>query len=94
VTLLLLKEKLIECNRIAEAGKTILRLNGRGSEHRVDGKVLGKAKWASITKPDDAGSCYLFLCYIDDVLSDSIHESIEDAKNQAEWEYEGISHTW
>jgi hypothetical protein len=66
----------------------------KNCEHCVDGKVLGKAKWASITKPDDTGLCYLFLCYIGDVLSDSINESIEDSKSQAEWEYEGISNTW
>jgi hypothetical protein len=66
----------------------------KNCEHKVSGKTLGKAKWASITKPDDTGSCYLFMCYDDDEFSDSIHASIEDAKDQAEWEYEGISNVW
>jgi hypothetical protein len=63
-------------------------------KHTFGGKVLGKAKWAAITKPDNVGSCYLFMCYTDGELTDSCHESIKDAKEQAEWEYEGISKKW
>ena len=63
-------------------------------EHTFGGKVLGKAKWAAITKPDDAGSCYLYMCYPDGELTDTSHDSIEEAKEQAEWEYESISSKW
>ena len=62
--------------------------------HSINGKVLGKAKWIGITKPDELGSCYLFMCYADGFLSDSVFESLEEAKEQAEWEYEGISINW
>ena len=62
--------------------------------HEINGKVLGKANWAAITKPEKTGECYLFMCYEDNQLTDSAHESIEDAKEQAEWEYEGISNVW
>ncbi|MBT8141914.1 MAG: hypothetical protein HKN88_10160 [Gammaproteobacteria bacterium] len=62
--------------------------------HEIDGKVMGKAKWAAITKTDLQGYCYLFMCYSDNKLSDSAHESVEEAKEQAEWEYEGITKNW
>jgi len=62
--------------------------------HTFEGKVLGKAKWAVITKPDSTGSCFLFLCYSNDELTDTSHDSIEGAKEQAEWEYEDISNVW
>jgi len=62
--------------------------------HTLDGKILGKAKWAAITKPDNNGSCYLFMGYANDELTDSSHETVKDAKEQAEWEYEGISNNW
>ena len=66
----------------------------KNCSHESDGKVLGNAKWAAITNTDANGSCYLFMCYNNDELSDTFHESIEDAKEQAEWEYEGISNNW
>ena len=56
----------------------------KNCKHTFDGKVLGKANWAAITKMDNNGSCYLFLSYSDDELTDSCHESIEDAKEQEE----------
>ncbi len=62
--------------------------------HKFDGKILGKAKWAAITNTGENGSCYLFMCYGNNELSDTFHESIEEAKDQAEWEYEGISKNW
>ena len=66
----------------------------KNCNHKFDGKVLGKAKWAVITKPDSNGACYLFLCYEHDELTDTFHQSIEEAKEQAEWEYENISNKW
>ena len=66
----------------------------KNCSHTFDGKVLGKAKWAVITKPDNVGSCYLFMCYSNGELTDTSHESVEDAREQAEWEYEGISNNW
>ena len=56
----------------------------KNCSHKHNAKVLGKAKWAAITKIDANGSCYLFMCYSNEELSDTLHESIEDAKEQAE----------
>lgn len=42
-----------------------------------------------------AEAFYLFGCDGEwKVVTDSWHESLDDAKKQAEFEYEGISNTW
>ncbi|MFK8013468.1 MAG: hypothetical protein AB8B80_15625 [Marinicellaceae bacterium] len=69
-------------------------IHTKNCSHKHNNKILGKAKWAAITKADTNGSCYLFMGYPNEELSDTLHESIEDAKEQAEWEYEGISNNW
>ena len=66
----------------------------KNCSHEFNGKTLGKAKWAAISKPKSSGSCYLFFCYEGDELTDTAHESVEEAKEQAEWEYEGITNAW
>ena len=63
-------------------------------KHEVSGVVLGKAEWAAICQYENDTGYYLFLCYESDDLSDTYHETIEDAKEQAELEYEGIASTW
>ena len=61
--------------------------------HIVGGTVLGSA--AGIVISGDEGSYYLFGCDENwDVLSDTWHETLEEAKRQAEFEYAGISKTW
>ncbi len=38
---------------------------------------------------------YLFGCDHDwNVVTDTWHQSLDEAKGQAEWEYEGVSKTW
>ncbi|MGQ9547059.1 MAG: hypothetical protein ACUVWS_00380, partial [Roseiflexus sp.] len=40
-------------------------------------------------------SCYLFGCDSDwNAVTDTWHETLEDALDQAEFEYEGVSKTW
>ena len=44
---------------------------------------------------DSAGAHYLFYCDADwNIVSDTWHRSLEDAKHQAEFEYEGIGQAW
>jgi len=63
-------------------------------EHEVSGEKMGKAKWAAICNHESDNGYYLFFCYKAGVLSDTYHENLVEAKEQAEFEYEGISSTW
>ena len=63
-------------------------------EHEIDGIKLENAKWAAITQYNNDSGYYLFFCYKSEHLSDTYHETIEDAKEQAEYEYEGLALTW
>ena len=58
-------------------------------------KILGPFAALAICKHiDDSGYC-LFYCDENwNVQSDGWYESIEEAKDQAEFEYEGVSACW
>lgn len=60
-----------------------------------DGAVQGPASGLAIGQyPNDPGY-WLFGCDADwDVISDTFHPTLEDAKDQAEYEYSGVSSTW
>jgi len=59
----------------------------------VNGAVMGPAAGIAICKYDDSGF-YLFGCDADwHVITDTWHESVEDAIYQAEFEYAGIRKT-
>jgi hypothetical protein len=61
----------------------------------ANGIVLGSAAGLAICQYEGEESLYLFSC--DDAwntLSDTWHETLEGAKDQAEFEYEGTMHTW
>ena len=59
------------------------------------GGVLGPAWGVAICSCSDKSGYYLFSCEDDWYpVSDTWHQTIEDAKRQAEFEYEGISSTW
>ena len=63
--------------------------------HYHDGQVVGVASWLAICRFDEGDACYLFRYHAAmDRYSDTFHESVEDAKHQAEFEYEGVSSTW
>jgi hypothetical protein len=60
----------------------------------VGGKVMGAMAGLAICQvaPNDF---YLFGCDENwNVITDTNHESLGEAKHQAEFEYEGISATW
>lgn len=66
-----------------------------GCKHTVAGELLGAAAGLAICRYESDGGFYLFYC--DDqwgVLTDTWHETLEDAKEQAEFEYKGTSRTW
>lgn len=61
----------------------------------VGGVLQGSAAWLAICQYDGADSYYLFGCHPPtDTLTESCHQSLENAKEQAEFEYEGVSDTW
>lgn len=63
--------------------------------HRKRGEVLGPARGLAICQYSGESSYYLFYCGEDwSVCTDTFHLSLDDAKTQAEFEYEGISKLW
>lgn len=61
----------------------------------VDGVVQGPVAALAICRYDGDSSCYLFGCDCDwNVITDTFHQTIEDAKRQAEVEYSGVTQTW
>ena len=57
--------------------------------------MIGPATGLAICKYDDAEGFYLFSCDQNwNTLTDTFHESVEKAKAQAEFEYEGVGTTW
>lgn len=63
--------------------------------HRVGDQVLGPAACLAITKYDGDEQFYLFYCDSAwQVLTDTCHPSLEMAREQAEFEYRGVSARW
>lgn len=65
------------------------------TKHFAHGKLLGTAYALAICAHKPNSGYYLFYC--DDaweVFSDTWHETIDDAKDQAEFEYAGITDNW
>lgn len=49
----------------------------------------------AVCRYEDGGGFYLFYCDGEwNVVTDTYHESVEGAKNQAEFEYEGVGNAW
>lgn len=63
--------------------------------HRAGGEVFGLAAALSICQYEGEQNCYLFHCDEEwNVRADTFHDSIDDTKRQAEFEYKGISTLW
>ena len=61
----------------------------------VNGVLEGPAAGLAICQFDGDDAFYLFACDADwNSVTDTWHQSLDDAKAQAEFEYEGISRTW
>lgn len=67
----------------------------RNTTYRVAGSILGPAHALAIcTYPNETG-VYLFYCDCAwQVLTDTWHSSVAEAKDQAEFEYAGVSGAW
>jgi hypothetical protein len=61
----------------------------------VPGRPLGPFAALAIVRYSDCEGYYLL--YLDEVwdeVTDTWHETVEDAMRQAEWEYQGITEKW
>ncbi len=73
-------------NRYKSTGET---------KHFINGNYKTDFYGLVIAKYEDEEGTYLFYCDSDwNVLTDTYHESIEAAKEQAEFEFEGTKNTW
>jgi len=65
------------------------------TQHFAGTKLLGVAYGLAICKDKSTNGYYLFYC--DDQwieFADTWHETIEDARDQADYEYAGITNNW
>jgi hypothetical protein len=64
-------------------------------KHTVSGEQIGPVSALAICKYADAEGYYLFYCDSSwEVVTDTWHDTIERAKDQSEFEYEGINRDW
>jgi len=69
------------------------RFTGR-TRQIVNGELMGAMAGLAICEQDEP-RFYLFGCDANwNVVTDTWHESLEDAKMQAEHEYHGVAGTW
>lgn len=62
--------------------------------HLANGNLVGAATGLAICRDADGGF-YLFGCDADwNTVTDTWHDSVEDALHQATFEYEGVDLTW
>ena len=63
--------------------------------HAVHGHALGPVAGLAIGQYEGDPHVYLFYCTPDwQVITDTCHHGLEDARSQAEREYEGVRATW
>jgi hypothetical protein len=63
--------------------------------HLVGGRQLGSAAGLAIGHYAGERGYFLFYCDADwNPMTNTWHETVEDAKQAAEFEYEGVSKTW
>ena len=61
----------------------------------VPGQTMGKMAGLAICQYDGETAYYLFGCDSEwNTVTDTWHETLEDAIDQAEFEYEGSKSTW
>ncbi len=66
----------------------------RNTRQIVNGELMGAMSGLAICRAAES-EFYLFSCDSDwNTVTDTWHESVEDAKKQAEFEYEGVGKTW
>jgi hypothetical protein len=75
------------------------RIDGRqqptgACRHLAHGELLGPAAGLAICRDADGGF-YLFGCDAEwNTVTDTWHQTLDDALRQAEFEYDGVGETW
>jgi hypothetical protein len=63
--------------------------------HMIGGVLQGQVAGLAICRADCEGCYYLFGCDTEwNSITDTWHQTLEEAKAQAEFEYAGVSATW
>ena len=63
--------------------------------HTVNGALQGPMAGLAVCQYEGEGGFYLFGCDADwTCITDTWHETLEEALHQAEFEYVGVSKTW
>jgi len=66
-----------------------------GTTHRIAGEVQADFSGLCIAQYPGEDNHYLFYCDSDwSVVTDTVHLNMSDAKQQAEYEYSGVSEHW
>jgi hypothetical protein len=66
-----------------------------GCKQIVAGQLMGSMAGLAICRCASEEAFYLFGCDADwQCVTDSWHQTLDDAKHQAEFEYEGVTDTW
>ena len=61
----------------------------------VAGQLMGAMAGLAICQYEGEDAFFLFGCDQEwNSLTDTWHQTLDDAKHQAEFEYEGVSNTW
>jgi len=72
-----------------------LSLPTSNTQHIVNGKLFNTVYGLAICQYKPGDGYYLFYCTDDWAeVTDTWHETVEDAKDQAEFEYSGIINNW
>ena len=65
------------------------------TEHWVGGQILEEVYGLAICKYDNDTGYYLFYCNRNwETITDTFHDTVEDAKDQAEFEFSNTVSTW
>jgi hypothetical protein len=65
------------------------------TRHLIGGRQLGSASGLAIARYADEPGYYLFFCDADwNSFANTWHETVEEAKRAASFEYEGVAQTW
>ena len=66
-----------------------------GTKQIVAGRLVGVMAGLAVCQYADEDVFYLFGCNADwGTITDTWHQSVDEAKAQAEFEYEGVNLTW
>jgi hypothetical protein len=83
--------RVVLCSQIDERHQQ----TGAGWRHLIDGTVRARAWGIAICESAEGDGFLVFTCKDDWIpVANTRHSTLEEAKRQAEFEYEGLESTW